>query len=186
MLHVDMIYDILLNRTVRCGLGNLTLQIYRNNIMISLTKKLLLITLSCTLLTASSQERCITEHFLENVNSVFTCDFQRMNKVFNRVDDESKCVHFLGLPDIQVCGEMGLRFKTYSDDVNFTISLSYYPDKYSEINYVTIENGKNGWNHWSKTICADFKYGVSMFEQNILCAVTFSRKLNLFIMKIGK
>lgn len=133
--------------------------------MISLTKILLLVvTLSNITLTASSQERCILELFLENVNSVYTCDFQGIHKNCNNFDDESKCVHFVGLPEIKVCGEMGLRFKINSNDVNSSILLSYYSDKYRENKYEIIENGNYGWNHWSKIICADFKYGVSIVE----------------------
>lgn len=110
----------------------------------------------------ASQERCISEYFLEKVDSVFTCDFQGMKNV-DKIDNEYNCVHFLGLPNMKVCGEVGLRFKRFPDAINSSISLRYSSNKNRKINYEIIEmDDKYGWNHWSKIICADFLNGVSI------------------------
>lgn len=111
----------------------------------------------------ASQERCISEYFLEKVDSVFTCDFQGMKNV-DKIDNEYNCVHFLGLPNMKVCGEVGLRFKRFPNAiVNSSISLRYSSNKNRKINYEIIEmDDKYGWNHWSKIICADFLNGVSI------------------------
>lgn len=138
-------------------------------IMISLNKIFLLLTMLSGLSTTFSQERCISEYFLEKVNSVFTCDFQGINKNVDKMDNEYNCVHFLGLPNMKVCGEVGLRFKRFSNAVNSSISLHYSSNKNREAKFETIEtDGKYGWNHWSKIICADFVNGVSMKHDQVL------------------
>lgn len=115
---------------------------------------------------SASQERCITKYFLEKVNSVFTCEFQEIDKIVDEIDNESgseyKCVHFLGLPNMTSCGEVGLRFKLLSNDVNSSISLRYSTNKSGEVESEIIKiDGTYGWNHWSEIICADFLNGVS-------------------------
>lgn len=147
------------------GLVNVTLHILLRNIMISSIKNIvaLLTILTKLLPEALLQEHCISEHFLEKENSVFTCDFQAINKNVDRLDDDdNKCVHFLGLPNVKVCGEVGLRFKLLSNVVNSSISLSYSSHINQEVKYEIIEmDGKDGWHHWSTVICADFLNGVS-------------------------
>lgn len=144
------------------------------HIMVSLTKILLLVTILWNLLiTASSQKLCISEHLLVKENTVFTSDFQGINKNFGKVDKESKCVHFLGLPNMEACSEIGLRYKHNSNDVNSSISLCYYSNKHREIQYEIIDTNRDmddkyGWNHWSKIICADFEYGVSIVEEKTI------------------
>lgn len=115
-------------------------------------------------LLVASQEHCISEYFLEKVNSVFTCDFQGINKYVNESEssNEFNCIHFFGLPNMSVCGEIGLRFKRSSNAGNSSISLRYFSDANRKAVYEIVEmSGKYGWNHWSKNICADFQNGVS-------------------------
>lgn len=131
--------------------------------ILSIKKNFLLLTILTKLLSAASQKRCISEFFLEKENSVFTCDFQTTNKNVDNVNEDNKCVHFLGLPNVKVCGEVGLRFKLLSNAVNSSILLSYSAHINREVQYEIIEmDGRDGWHHWSKIICADFSNGVSM------------------------
>lgn len=137
---------------------------------------LLVLTILSKLLLASSQEHCITEYFLQKVNSIFTYDFQLMNNNVNESNDEYKCTQFLGLPNATVCGEIGLRFKLFSNAYNSSISLRYVSHINRKVKYEIIETtGKHGWNQWSKIICADFQNGVSknfffiLFKLTELC-----------------
>lgn len=157
-----MIFCLLFYRISQFHEHCLTLQI---SIMSSFTKIFLVLTLSNLLNKALLQELCTTEQFLSKVKSVFTCDFQSTNENFNQVNNESKCIHFLGLPNMKVCAEMGLRYKIYSDDVNASISLRYYSNQETKHEIISMDN-KNGWNQWIKLVCGDFQYGVSIIEKN--------------------
>lgn len=130
--------------------------------MIPSIKKLILLIMLWKILTVASQERCIVEYFLEQENSLFACDFQTIRKLSAENSNDYKCVHLFGLPNITVCGEVGLRFELTSDAIDSTISLRYFSDR--EDSFEIIEtDGKYGWMHWSKVICANFVNGVSEF-----------------------
>ncbi|XP_037032639.1 uncharacterized protein LOC119071723 [Bradysia coprophila] len=121
--------------------------------------------------TVVSQERCISEKFLANENSVFfSCDFPQIKKNIETVSSEYQCVHFVGLPNKKVCGEVGVRFELFAYEyVNASISIRYFSNTNGESKYESIEtNGKYGWNHWSKEICADFVKGMNLYLKSSL------------------
>ncbi|KAJ6636109.1 hypothetical protein Bhyg_14696 [Pseudolycoriella hygida] len=139
--------------------------------MICLKIILLILVVTSQILLVVSQEHCLIEHFERKGDSLYTCDFNRINSDF-------KCVYFLGLPNVRMCGEVGLRYKllpTIRDNFSIkrsSISLRYFFNKSQELESRNIEiDDKQVWNHWTKDICADFEAGMNLYVQSSIISL---------------